>query len=124
MRSSPGRALPTGADAKRTRMSLVLISHHCRSSVREEYMPAMRLALTAPMWGAASGGREKDGIAQVMELMDDYSLTRCALASMPFLRCKLTVNALFSGDWEALLEMTKIKVRWPRAHKSRARWRL
>ena len=47
-----------------------------RSSVREEYMPAMRLALTAPMWGAAHGGREKDGIPQVMELMNDYSLTR------------------------------------------------
>jgi hypothetical protein len=39
-------------------------------------MPAMRLALTAPMWGAAHGGREKDGIPQVMELMNDYSLTR------------------------------------------------
>ena len=41
-------------------------------------MPAMRLALTAPMWGSGAGGREKEGIAQVMELMDDYSLTRCA----------------------------------------------
>ena len=51
-----------------------------RSSVREEYMPAMRLALTAPMWSAAAGGREKDGIEQVMELMNDYSLTRCARA--------------------------------------------
>ena len=44
--------------------------------MREEYMPAMRLALTAPMWGAAHGGREKDGIPQVMEMMNDYSLTR------------------------------------------------
>lgn len=40
-------------------------------------MPAMRLALTAPMWGAAHGGREKDGIPQVMAMMNDYSLTRC-----------------------------------------------
>jgi hypothetical protein len=44
--------------------------------VREEYMPAMRLALTAPMWGVSAGGREKDGIADVMQLMNDYSLTR------------------------------------------------
>ena len=50
--------------------------HPARSSVREEYMPAMRLALTAPMWGAANGGREKDGIPQVMAMMNDYSLTR------------------------------------------------
>jgi hypothetical protein len=41
-------------------------------------MPAMRLALTAPMWGVSAGGREKDGIADVMQLMNDYSLTRCA----------------------------------------------
>ena len=40
-------------------------------------MPAMRLALTSPMWGVASGGREKDGIPAVMQLMDDYCLTRC-----------------------------------------------
>ena len=43
-------------------------------------MPAMRLALTAPMWSATAGGREKEGIEQVMELMNDYSLTRCARA--------------------------------------------
>ena len=39
----------------------------------------MRLALTAPMWGAAHGGREKDGIPQVMQMMNDYSLTRYEL---------------------------------------------
>jgi hypothetical protein len=44
--------------------------------VREEYMPAMRLALTAPMWGVSAGGREKEGIADVMQLMNDYCLTR------------------------------------------------
>ncbi len=54
-------------------------------------MPTLRLALTAPMFGAAAGGSEKEGIATVMALMNDYCLTR--------------------DDWEALLEMTRIKVR-------------
>jgi len=54
-------------------------------------MPTFRLALTAPMFGAAAGGREKEGIPQVMDLMNEYCLTR--------------------DDWEALLDITKIKAR-------------
>lgn len=53
-------------------------------------MPAMRLALTAPMWSASSGGQEKEGIPAVMQLMNDYCLTK--------------------DDHIALLEMTRIKV--------------
>lgn len=60
-----------------------------RSSVREEYMPAMRLALTAPMWSVANGGSEKEGILRVMELMNDYCLTK--------------------DDYTAILDMTRIK---------------
>jgi hypothetical protein len=100
-----------------------------RSSVREEYMPAMRLALTAPMWGVSAGGREKDGIADVMQLMNDYSLTRyvaCrqfAFCASPFVRRiptgfvarPLAALGARRDDWEALLEMTKIKVRPERA---------
>ena len=63
----------------------------CRSAIREEYMPTLRLALTAPMFGTAAGGREKEGIPAVMELMNEYCLTR--------------------DDWEALLDITRIKVR-------------
>ena len=75
-------------------------------------MPAMRLALTAPMWGAAHGGREKDGIPQVMTLMDDYSLTRCEPTFLlpPFTFRSLRAMLCHSDDWEALLDMTKIKV--------------
>lgn len=51
----------------------------------------MRLALTAPMFGVSVGGAEKEGIAVVMAIMNDYSLTR--------------------DDWEALLELTRIKAR-------------
>jgi len=58
--------------------------------MREEYMPTFRLALTAPMFGAAAGGREKEGIPQVMDLMNEYCLTR--------------------DDWENLLDITRIKV--------------
>lgn len=81
MRSSLAHALPTGALSRChscTREGANRCAP-CRSSVREEYMPAMRLALTAPMWGAAHGGREKDGIPQVMAMMNDYSLTRCVM---------------------------------------------
>jgi hypothetical protein len=64
-------------------------------------MPAMRLALTAPMWGVGSGGREKDGIAQVMELMNDYSLTRCVvrahIARLPVMRADLAWVAAMIG---------------------------
>jgi hypothetical protein len=28
------------------------------------------------MWGVSAGGREKEGIADVMQLMNDYCLTR------------------------------------------------
>ena len=63
-----------------------------RSSIREEYMPAMRLALTAPMWAASNGGLEKEGIPAVMQLMNDYCLTK--------------------DDYIALLDMTRIKVLW------------
>ena len=59
------------------------------SSIREEYMPAMRLALTAPMWPIASGGLDREGIPVVMKLMDGYSLTK--------------------DDYVALLDMTRIK---------------
>ena len=53
-------------------------------------MPTLRLALTAPMFGTAAGGREKEGIPAVMELMNEYCLTR--------------------DDWENLLDITRIKV--------------
>lgn len=59
------------------------------SSIREEYMPAMRLALTAPMWPIASGGMDREGIHVVMKLMDSYCLTK--------------------DDYIALLDMTRIK---------------
>jgi hypothetical protein len=86
--------------------------------VREEYMPAMRLALTAPMWGAAHGGREKDGIPQVMAMMNDYSLTRCVAHAVALTRAGSHAtrrDAARSDDWEALLDMTKIKARLSRA---------
>ena len=51
----------------------------------------MRLALTAPMWSVSSGGLEKEGIPAVMQLMNDYCLTK--------------------DDHIALLEMTRIKAR-------------
>jgi len=71
------------------------VSARHRSSIREEYLPALRLALTAPMWAESSGGGEKEGIPSVMALMNDYSLTR--------------------DDYTALLEMTRIKASFPRA---------
>ena len=43
------------------------------------------------MFGVSVGGAEKEGIAVVMAIMNDYSLTR--------------------DDWEALLELTRIKAR-------------
>ena len=75
MRSSLAHAPPTGARGFASPLSSETDTPGS-SSVREEYMPAMRLALTAPMWGAAHGGREKDGIPDVMAMMNDYSLTR------------------------------------------------
>ena len=43
------------------------------------------------MFGVTSGGAEKEGIAVVMAIMNDYCLTR--------------------DDWESLLELTRIKAR-------------
>jgi hypothetical protein len=84
MLKSRGHASPIGArlDTSGSAHLRRLTCARRRSSMREEYMPAMRLALTSPMWGVAAGGREKDGIPAVMQLMDDYCLTRCGKPSM------------------------------------------
>lgn len=76
--------LRTGMNLKRVpcRVNLLISACDCRSSVREEYLPALRLALTAPLWSEAANGREKDGIPRVMELMNDYSLSRCDIACL------------------------------------------
>ncbi len=119
MRNSPAHAPLTGARVAGTSKRCNFdVPRPCRSSVREEYMPAMRLALTAPMWGAAHGGREKDGIPQVMAMMNDYSLTRCVAHAVALTRAGSHAtrrDAARSDDWEALLDMTKIKARLSRA---------
>lgn len=59
------------------------------AALREGYLPLLKMLITAPMRSAVMGGKEKEGIAEVMEVMNAYSLTR--------------------GDWESVQDICKFK---------------
>ena len=59
------------------------------TSLRGEYVPLLKSLITRPLKSAAAGGKEKDGIPEVMAHMDAYSLTR--------------------QDWETVQDVSKFK---------------
>ena len=63
------------------------------ASLREYYLPLLKLLTTRPMKSAALGGKEKEGIPEAMATMDAYCLTR--------------------QDWESIQDVTKLKGNGP-----------
>ena len=63
------------------------------AALREAYLPVLKTIITAPMRSHAMGGREKEGIEEVMATMDAYSLTR--------------------ADWESVQDICKFRGRGP-----------
>jgi replication factor C subunit 1 len=58
-------------------------------SLRGEYVPLLKSLITRPLKTNQAGGKEKEGIPEVMAVMDAYSLTRL--------------------DWEAVQDVSKFK---------------
>ena len=63
------------------------------AALRESYMPLLKQMTTRPMKSEAAGGKEKEGIPEVMEVMDSYCLTRT--------------------DWESIQDICKLKGNGP-----------
>ena len=63
------------------------------AALREAYLPVLKTIITAPIRSHAMGGREKEGIEEVMVTMDAYSLTR--------------------ADWESVQDICKFRGQGP-----------
>ena len=77
------------------------------AAMRDSYLPLLKVMTTRPMKGEAMGGKDKEGIQEVMEVMDGYCLTRADWESMQDL-CKFKGNGpLFQDPAAGIATATK-----------------